>query len=102
MLTKSHLAVLRAALQYFDEELGPHGMDIMWPYFEEEPAVAWTSVEIRELQRFLRDCELRYVGYVPATGELSSPFLSPSVDALLSSVTDPSIQVATVVLSPRS
>ena len=61
MLTQTHLAVLRAALQFFDEELGPHGINAMRPYFQKglEEEVSWN--DIAQLRDLLRTCEIRYV-----------------------------------------
>lgn len=101
MLTKSHLAVLRAALQYFDDELCPHGMDVMRPYFDEEPTSEWTSREIRGLQTYLRDCGLRYAAYSPAADQLTGSTLSLAANGVLPSVPDPTCQVVRIVLPPR-
>jgi hypothetical protein len=101
VLTKSHLAVLRAALQYFDDELCPHGRDVMRPYFDEEPTSEWTSREIRELRAYLRDCELRYAAYSPAAERLIGSTLSRSANAVLPSAADPTCRVVTVILPPR-
>ena len=101
VLTKSHLAVLRAALQYFEDELCSHGMDVMRPYFDEEPANAWTSEEIRGLMAFLRDCELRYAAYSPADDQLTGVALSLPEHGI-PSVPNPTWQVVTVVLPPQA
>ncbi|HEY4259097.1 MAG TPA: hypothetical protein VGM98_03005 [Schlesneria sp.] len=101
MLTKSHLAVLRAALQYFDDEMGPHGMDVMRPYFDEEPTDEWTSLKIRELQTYLRDCELRYAGYSPTADELIDSTLSLVANVKVPNMARRTYRVVTVVLPPK-
>lgn len=61
MLSRTHLAVLRAALQYFNEELGPHGLEAMQPYLDEAVEGDITAADIRQLQQFLREMEIKYV-----------------------------------------
>ena len=58
VLTTFHLAVLRAAVLFFEEELCPHGVDVMRPYFDEPLPSAPSAGELRELRRFLQRCEL--------------------------------------------
>ena len=100
MLTRSHLAVLRAALQYFDEELLPHGIGAMRPYFDEPLNVELKTPEIRELQNFLRDCDLKYVCYDPSSARLASSELSKSAEDAQSRTADPASQIAVVLLPP--
>jgi hypothetical protein len=61
VLTRRHLAVIRAALGYFAEELGPHGADAFGPYLDEPLTEGLTTVEIEQLRRIIQQCELRYV-----------------------------------------
>ena len=100
MLTKRHLAVLRAALQFFDEELVPHGLRTMRPYFDEPLHRKLKPFEVRELRTFLRDCELKYVGYDPTSARLTSPKLSKSADKARLVTVDPASQIAVVLLPP--
>lgn len=60
-MTKSHLALIRAALQYFDEEMSPHGNRVMRPYFDEPLAAEFAEGEILELRTRLKNCVLAYV-----------------------------------------
>ncbi len=100
MLTRRHLAVLRAALQFFDEEIMPHGVRAMRPYFDEPLRGALKPLEVRELRTFLRDCELKYASYDPKSARLNSPELSPSVKEARSTTVDPASQIAVVLLPP--
>lgn len=61
MLTKRHLAIIRAALQFFDEEMSPHRLDVAHPYFEEPLEEGLAIDEVRQLRELLRTLELRYV-----------------------------------------
>ena len=61
MLTQPQLAVLRAALQFFDEELGPHGINAMRPYFDAPPDEEISRSDLAKLRDVLRTCEIRYV-----------------------------------------
>lgn len=101
MLTRSHLAVLRAALQFFDEELMPHGVGVMRPYFDEPLNAKPTTSEIRELREFLRDCELQYACCDPASNRLTNSQLSESVEESRLLVADPASPIAVVLLPPR-
>lgn len=100
MLTRKHLAVLRAAMQYFDEELVPHGMDAMRPYLNETLEGEITPVDIRELQQFLRDIDLRYAVVNPFTKQAIPTVLYPSVDEATGASSEPSQRLA-VVLIPQ-
>ena len=58
MLTKQHLAVLRAALQYFDEELGPRGVEALRPYFDESFDGELSADDVARLRELLPTCQL--------------------------------------------
>ena len=60
MLTPKHWAVLRAALQYFQEELVPHGIEAVRPYVEPEFAAELAVTDLQTLGEFLREVRLRY------------------------------------------
>ncbi|WP_437222642.1 hypothetical protein SH661x_002874 [Planctomicrobium sp. SH661] len=60
MLTARHLALLRAALQYFEEEFGPHGIEAMAESLEEPFRDELSARELRPLRGWLSECELRY------------------------------------------
>lgn len=83
MLTKRHLAVLRAALQFFDEELTPHGSAAVQPYFDEPLSPVLKPQETHQLRDFLRTCELRYVGYDPIASQLVAPELTTTLEEAL-------------------
>jgi hypothetical protein len=101
MLTKSHLAVLRAALQYFEDEMGPHGMDVMRPYFDEKPTKEWTSRELHDLQAYLRDCKLRYAIYSPTDDRLIDSELHLAANAIVPGMANARYEMVTVVLPPK-
>ncbi len=65
MLTKRHVAFLRAALQFFDEELTPHGPEAVRAYFKEPLEGDLAAEEIRRLRELLRSLELRSIVYEP-------------------------------------
>ena len=75
MLTATHLAVLRAALQYFREELGPHGPDAWQPYLPDNTGAGITADTLAELQQLLADCQLAYGDVDPQTLRMSDPQL---------------------------
>lgn len=100
MLTTRQLAVLRAALQYFDEELIPHGIGAMRPYFDEPLNVELKTPEIRELRKFLRDCELKYACYDQTSRRLTSSELSKSAEDARLITADPASRIAVFLLPP--
>ena len=100
MLTSHDLAVLRAAVTYFEEELGPHGVEAMRPYFVEPIPVEWSTGDLIRLREFLTTCQLRYVACnTSGEGSLEATF-SGSVSELLEQVTTPSIRVGAVLIGP--
>lgn len=60
MLTTRHLAIIRAALLFFDEEMSPHGLEVASPYFEEPLEEELAIDEVRQLWELLATVELRY------------------------------------------
>ncbi|MDB5335837.1 MAG: hypothetical protein JWN70_1456 [Planctomycetaceae bacterium] len=101
MLTKRHLAVLRAALQFFDEEMIPHGQDAMQYYFNAPPAEELKPGEVRELRDILLECELRYACCDLTASRLISQELSASVEDPLNMAISQAGQVATILLTAR-
>ena len=100
MLTKRHLAIIRAALLFFDEEMSPHGPDVARPYFEEPLAEELTVDEVGQLRELLRTVELRYVccdetGATVPSQELLTFEQAQNIPNLLDS------RLATVLLTSR-
>ena len=101
MLTSQDLAVLRAAVTYFAEELGPHGAESMRPYFVEPIPEEWSPRDLTRLREFLTTCQLRYIACNTSVEDVIEATLSGSVSELLKRVTTPSIRVGTVLLAPN-
>ena len=101
MLTSHDLAVLRAAVTYFEEELGPHGVKAMRPYFVEPVPAEWSLRDLTRLREFLTTCQLRYIACNTSGEGVIGATLSGSVSELLKRVTTPSIRVGTVLLAPN-
>lgn len=100
MLTKSDLALIRAALLFFDEEMSPHGIEVMRPYFDETPVREFVDGEIRRLRDCLQSCTLAYVGCDPATMTLATT--EPFLDLEVSNPEHQSAEIATILFpSPR-
>jgi hypothetical protein len=76
-------------------------MDVMRPYFDEEPTEEWTSGELRDLQAYLRNCELRYVIYSPPVEELIDSTLHLAANAIAAGVANAGYEMVTVVLPPK-
>ncbi|MCA9124840.1 MAG: hypothetical protein H6822_24575 [Planctomycetaceae bacterium] len=61
MLTPRHLAVIRAALKYWDEEMSPHRAGSFAAYLD-EPSLAGnlTSEDVTYARQQLANCTARY------------------------------------------
>lgn len=100
MLTKSHLALIRAALQYFDEEMSPHGIRVMRPYFDEPLAAEFAEGEIRRLRERLKNCVMAYVRYDARTTTLATTEPSLNMDDIGPSAAGQSAEIATILFPP--
>jgi len=69
LLTPKHLRLIKAALQYVDEELSPHGPAAYKPYMTGETV---TPDEVATLRNLLNRCELKYLQGPPDSGELEA------------------------------
>lgn len=79
----------------------PHGLRTMRPYFDEPLHRKLKPGELQKLRTFLRDCELKYAGYDPASGRLTSPKRSPSPQKTRLKTGDFGSQIAVVLLPPN-
>jgi hypothetical protein len=61
MLTTRHLAVIRAALKYWDDEMSPHGAGSFAAYLD-EPSLAGdlTGEDVTHARQQLANCTARY------------------------------------------
>ena len=100
MLTPHDLAVLRAAVTYFEEELGPHGVKAMRPYFADPVPETWSTRDLARLRQFLRTCQLRYVACDQASLELVDTKLYETVSELQALVGTQDRRVASVLINP--
>ena len=82
MLTSHDLTVLWAAVTYFEEELGPHGIEAMRPYFADPVPEIWSTRDLTHLREFLRTCQLRYVACDQASLEVVDTKLYETVSKL--------------------
>ena len=61
MLKQHHLAVVRAALKYLDEEISPHGTEVLLHYLDEQNKTSdATADHIVEARDFFDSVELNY------------------------------------------
>lgn len=96
-MTKCHLALIRAALQYFDEEMGPHGIRVMQPYFDEPLAAEFAEGEIRELRVRLKNSVVAYVRCDARTMTLATTELSLDMDNIRPNDAGQSAEIATIL-----
>lgn len=99
MLTQHHLALIRAALQFFDEELVPHGMKIIRHYLDAPLDQDVTHVEIRGLRSFLEKTELKYGRFNRLTKQMTGDQLEDMITGSHKAAPKKS-EVAVVVLIP--
>lgn len=57
-MTPKHLAILRAALRYFEEEFGPHGAEAI---AEEIPGTRVSPAHIQEASEWLARADVQFV-----------------------------------------
>lgn len=69
MLTPRHLATLRAALLYWQEEISPHEPAVAQPYLESADRTPLNTEEIAELRKKL-EVGIRYAIYDPSRQRL--------------------------------
>lgn len=102
MLTKTHLALIRAALQYFDEEMSPHGARVMRPYFDEPLAAEFTEGEIRQLRHRLKNCKLAYTRGNASTMTLATTQPSLNWEDVVQNPAGHPAEIATILFLPIS
>ena len=100
MLTPHDLAVLRAVVTYFEEELGPHGVESMRPYFADPVPETWSTRDLARLREFLRTCQMRYVACDHASLEVVDTKLYETVSELQALVSSQDCRVASALITP--
>lgn len=101
MLTQNHLTILRAALQYFLEELMPHGPEAMQSYLDKPIEGDITQTEVQKVQLFLRNVDVKFAVLRWADPyRIESP-LYDSLDSVSTVLRDKSLHVSLVMI-PRS
>ena len=100
MLTSHDLTVLWAAVTYFEEELGPHGIEAMRPYFADPVPETWSTRDLARLRQFLRTCQLRYVACDQASLELVDTKLYETVSKLQALFGSQDCRVVSVLINP--
>ena len=100
MLTSHDLAVLRAAVAYFEEELGPHGVESMRPYFADPVPETWSTRDLTRLREFLSTRQLRYVAYDQTSLEVVDTKLYETVSELQALVSTQDCRVASILINP--
>ena len=78
MLTQRHLTIIRAALQFFSEELGPHGPEAFEDYLPDESI---ESMEVHQLCDRIDRCEIVYARVEPGKVAFIDPDMSELSDA---------------------
>jgi len=100
LLTSHDLAVLRAAVTYFEEELGPHGVKAMRPYFADPVPGTWSTRDLTRLREFLSTCQMRYVACDQASLEVVDTKLYETVSELQALVSSQDCRVASALITP--
>ncbi len=97
MITTRELDTVRAALRYWQEEMCPHGVEAMQPYFDQTHAESLSSGEIEKLRLRFSPANVRYGPLDAGEDRFATTELFPSVDAALQA-TERGDRVATVLL----
>jgi hypothetical protein len=101
MLTASHLAVIRAALQFWDEEMSPHDPAIYEGYFDEPIGNGgWVKPAVTALRAQLSACRLCYIPYSLEGLSLASDQLFETPEAAQLAFPSGSAGIATVLIFP--
>ncbi len=99
ILNTKHLAVIRAALEYWDNEMSPHAPIVYTAYFDEPIGDGgWVSDAVTALRARLPTCRLRYVHCSPDASTLLSNRLFQTLDEFQHSVAQESALIATVLI----
>lgn len=99
MLNQLHLAVVRAALKYLDEEISPHGTEVLLHYLDEQNENSnITADHIAEARDFFDSVDLSYALVDPTGTFIESKLLiSAPLNTELSFQSDLSL-LATVLV----
>ena len=99
MLTEKHLAVVRAALRYMDEEMSPSGSAAMYHYFDQRGKVCQPTIgDVADARKFFNAVELSYA-LVDASGLVieSERLVPASLDGEVSLQSDLSMIASVLV-----
>src|SRR5688572_15991262 len=99
ILTSNHLAVIRAALEYWDDEMSPHDPSIYTAYFDQPIGNGeWIKETVAELRTRLPTCRLRYVLCSPEGSALAGDHLLESIEETQKDLTMRPELMATVLI----
>ena len=102
MLKVQHLAVIRAALRYWDEEMGPQGVTSFRHYLEEPTSAGeLTNEHVTFAREWLAQCELRYAMCNQAGTQLTKPQLFQYVSEAELVCDSELAQIVAVLVSTR-
>jgi hypothetical protein len=99
MLTEKHLAIVRAALKFLDEEMSPSGIDALFHYLDSEGQSIGVSLDdLQDARQFFGAVDLSYV-LVDSTGVAieSERLIAASSNAELSFQSDLSLLASVLV-----
>lgn len=102
MLTSRDLAVLRAALMFFDEEMSPHGPDVWGSYFDVGQSPQQLGRAAAELRERLATSEVRYVCCNVPRDRLLSPDIFEQADMASRFARGRGGNVATLLIEPTA
>jgi len=97
VLTIRELATVQAALQYWKEEMCPHGANAMRPYLEPRQVEPLTATEIEELRQQFDPGTVRYAIYAPDAKRLAGTDLHITAERAKRAA-GAGVHVATVLL----
>ena len=84
IITTEHLAVLKAALEFWDDEMSPHDPGVYTAYFQEPlESGEWVKEAVSFLRAGLPVCDLRYALLAESGLALAHPQLFATLEAAL-------------------
>lgn len=97
------MAVIRAALEYWDNEMSPHDPSIYTAYFDEPIGSGdWINDAVTELRQRLPTCRLRYILCSPDGDTLIDHLMYETLDQIPETSFTELNPIVTAVISTTS
>ncbi|MBD3675698.1 MAG: hypothetical protein HUJ26_19475 [Planctomycetaceae bacterium] len=103
MLTAKDLALIRAALKYWRDEMSGTGLDAFRGYLDDDEDLDGLHlIDIPQLRSALKSMQIRYGHCDVQTARLSHTNLYRNFEVALQTTPDPNTVVATILFCPST